>query len=236
MRFYEPGIDNACVGMVMALSGKNSHHFSAVLRGRLGEKLEIFSGQGGYFSAVVEKIERKKVWVKIYEYHDESSDIIIPKVLAISMTGNQKMAMIIQKATELGVTEIQPIEAKRSQGGRRGDFGAQARSRYEKIIIASAMQSGLNVLPKLRDPQRLEDLHWEDWREAGIGCYLCDPRGESAVRGSVRGSVWFIGPEGGWTEEEESHLESQGCMRVRLAKTVLRMETAAICAMFLGGS
>ena len=143
------------------------------------------------------------------------------------------MALIIQKATELGVGQIQPLITKRTQGGAVGQFNEGVRRRYEKIIISAAMQSGLNRLPELKDPKEVDGLPWSIWER--VNCYICDPQGRDPSAIKKGDSVWLIGPEGGWSDDEIRYLVSKGCEKICLAKTVLRMETAAICALFLGG-
>lgn len=233
MRFYEPNIDKVHLGSVYLLNEENSHHFAKVLRGKTGQSVQLFSGNGGEFSATVDEISKKKVTVSIVSFYEEDRLPQFEQTLVVGLTNKQKMALIIQKATELGVSQIQPLITERTQGGAVGQFSEDVRRRYEKIIISAAMQSGLNRLPELKDPKDLDGLPWSIWQS--VNCYICDPQGKDPSLIKKGDSIWLIGPEGGWSDDEVRYLVSKGCEKICLAKTVLRMETAAICALFLGG-
>ena len=81
-------------------------------------------------------------------------------------------------------------------------------------------------------PVGLEDLPWLSFES--LNCYLCDPNGKEPSKIKKGNALWLIGPEGGWSEKEQEYLTQKGCKKICLSKTVLRMETAAICAIFWG--
>lgn len=233
MRFYEPNIDKEHIGMVYVLNEENSHHLTKVLRGKVGQSVRLFSGKGGEYSATIAEINKKRVTSNIVAFYDDDRLPQFEQTLVVGLTNKQKMALIIQKATELGVSQIQPFIANRTQGGAVRQFNEDVRMRYEKIIISAAMQCGLNRLPVLNNPEEVDGLPWGIWKRAN--CYLCDPQGGDPSLIKKGNSVWLIGPEGGWSDDEVKYLVSKGCEKICLSKTVLRMETAAICALFLGG-
>ena len=136
------------------------------MRGKVGQSVQLFSGRGGEFSATVGEISKKKVTVSIVSFYEDDRLPKFEQTLVVGLTNKQKMALIIQKATELGVSQIQPLMTKRTQGGAVRQFNEDVRRRYEKIIISAAMQSGLNRLPELKDPKEVDGLPWSTWERS----------------------------------------------------------------------
>ena len=230
MRFYEPEISAQYLGAVYVLSNENSHHFSRVLRGRIGKTVYLCNGRKEEYIAEVMAIGQKKVQVRVQACKQESRGPDIPLILVVALCNKQKMAWIVEKAVELGVSEIHPIITERTQRHKSNQFEAAIKSRYEKIIISAAMQSGLTQLPELMMPKLISDLPWDHWE--GAQCYVCHPEGGQAdFTHRDRRRVLMIGPEGGWSDQEVDYLVRRGGVKLRLAKTVLRMETAVIVAL-----
>ena len=230
MRFYESEINTQDQGSVYVLSNENSHHFSRVLRGKVGNTVYLCNGRKEEYVAEVVAIDKKKVQVRVKTCRQESRGPEIPLILVVALCNKQKMAWIVEKAVELGVSEIHPVLTERTQHHKSNQFEAAIKSRYEKIIISAAMQSGLTQLPKLMMPRVISDLPWDHWARAQ--CYVCHPQGGQAdfsQRDWRR--VLMIGPEGGWSDQEVDYLVRRGGIKLRLAKTVLRMETAVIVAL-----
>ena len=168
--------------------------------------------------------------VRVQTRKQENRGPDIPLILVIALCKKQKMAWIVEKAVELGVSEIHPVLTERTQQHKSNQFEATIKSRYEKIIISAAMQSGLTQLPELMMPKVIADLPWDHWDLAQ--CYICHPEGgqtDFSPHDSKR--VLMIGPEGGWSDQEVDYLVRRRGVKLQLAKTILRMETAVIVAL-----
>lgn len=235
MRLYEPSITLKKIGENHVLSLESAHHFSRVMRGKQGEVVEVFDGKGAVFSASVTNILRHQIELKILESRvDDSQTQLGRQILVVAVCQRQKMSWIIEKATELGVSEIHPLITERVQAFTVKQFDEQTQSRFEKVAIAAAMQSGVNQLPLIHMPSTLSSLPWSNWHGALL---LCDLNGGNMeLTKKEKDKVWFIGPEGGWTKEELHFMYNKHCRGVRIAQHVLRMETAAIVALALGAN
>lgn len=233
MRFYEPTITDATIGTSFLLNTENSHHFSHVLRGKLGDRLILFNGVSGEFQANVQEITKKSVAVTVESFDAINRTRSQAVSLVFALTTKTKMSLIIQKATELAVSNLYPIQAEFSQV-KAEKQATQFNERYQKIIISAAMQSGLNVLPQLHQPCKLSELPWKDWGNAVKK--VCHPGPQTIVTApsTPPSVVWFVGPEGGWSHAEIQEFMRKDCVMQTLSPTILRMETACIAALSVG--
>ncbi|MBL97814.1 MAG: hypothetical protein CMF52_08360 [Legionellales bacterium] len=232
MRFYEPTISADEISNTYRLNCDNSHHFSHVLRGKVGDGIVLFNGVSGEYSAVVCSMKKDHVSCIVNDYKQINRSREAQVDLVFSLAANTKLSLILQKCTELGVSHLYPVQADRSQS-RLDKYTAHHHSRNQKIIIAAMMQCGLNIRPKLHQPTILSNLPWPDWEESAK--LICHPgqRREKTLPSQKR-TIWFVGPEGGWTDGEVAYFGTKGCQMSTLAPTILRMETACIVAMSQG--
>ena len=229
MRFYEPDICAENIGNSYQLNTENSHHLAHVLRAKIGICVVVFNGKSGEFNGVISSIEKKSVIVNITSFSDISRTQSPPIDLVFTLSVKTKMNLIIQKATELAVSNLYPIQTEFGQG-QIDRYTEQSTQRYEKVIIAAAMQCGLNVLPTLHPPCLVQDLPWSAWDHSTK--LVCHPGVKSNINPKNSGRViWFIGPEGGWSNTELLFFKNKKCDYYVLAPTVLRMETACIAAL-----
>ena len=231
MRFYEPKLTQADLGREFVLSSENSHHFSRVLRGRIGQCVRLFNGLGGAFSAEVSQVTKYETMVQVQAFLEENPGPVVPIELVVGITDKRKMAFIVEKAVELGVSCIYPLCSERAQAHHRKHFDEKNMQRYQKVIISAAAQSGINQLPTVCPPVALQELPWQRW-EGAAQCYVCDPcaHGEGFHKGDQK-RIIFIGPEGGWSDQEMLWLVEHHCQKIHLAQSVLRMETAVVAAL-----
>ncbi|MFW6211017.1 MAG: RsmE family RNA methyltransferase [bacterium] len=218
------------------VSGGDFHHITAVLRKKTGDKVVIFNYEHGEFEARIEDIIKKNntliivVEKKIRE-RENFKNIIRAY---ISVVKNESMNFIIEKMTELGVDEINPVITRRC-AIKLKDTGKKAR-RWEKIAYSAVKQSGRLSFPcmnpvitgveNLKDPEAGEKrfLVWEKEENK----FLIDeimklPENKDKVS-------FFIGPEGGFEDDEASLLAAKGFEPVSIGHNVLRVETAAVLA------
>lgn len=221
----------------VTLGGEESHHLLRVLRVKPGQRIEIFNGAGGAGEAEILSAGQGKVTVRILKCFDEKPGAV-QFALIQALPREQKMDLIVQKATELGASEIVPVLTERSVVRLKGDRGAGKQNRWEKIALNAAKQCGAAWLPKIAPVQMLKDFLFT--RRAFGALWVCAldetarPIGKAiqAIRDRPVSSVGvFVGPEGDFSVAEMEMIRAAGAVSISLGGGVLRSETAAIYAL-----
>lgn len=211
----------------VTITGEEFHHAARVVRVRAGEEVELFDGQGNAASGLVQSLGTNELVVSIVAKIDarEAKTAID---LAMAIIQLEKFEMVLQKATELGVRSIIPMETDRQEIRKERYQGKQ--ERWEKIIFEATKQCGRAVIPKLEQTASFDDVMQ---RENKI-VFDADTPAHSVV--SAQSVVLLIGPEGGWSDRELSEAKRHDCAFERLGSRRLRAETAAIvaCARHVG--
>ncbi|MBC7361241.1 MAG: 16S rRNA (uracil(1498)-N(3))-methyltransferase [Candidatus Aminicenantes bacterium] len=215
-----------------SLEGEEHHHLFRVARIRVGDRIWLTDGRSHRLLAEVEKINEDKTWLRPLKTVEES--LKTATVLGLGMTKPKTMDFIIQKATELGVTEIQPLITRRSLTITSEKLEAKT-ERWKKIAREALKQSKGAILPVISQPLSLKEAILKTRTELKL--YL-DEHSEVYFRDilstSRPGSVsLLIGPEGGWTKEEEEMLQKSEYKGLTLGGRILRTETAVISALTL---
>jgi len=194
----------------LELSQDDAHHLLRVLRLRDGESVTVGDGRGSWRPSVV----TGNALAATGDIVVESAD---PRLtIATAIPKGDRVEWMVQKLTELGVSEIVLLHCERSIVRWKGDRGAQQLARLVRVAREAAVQSRRVWLPQLRGPV--------DFAEAAAlpGAVVADPDGEALESASLV----LIGPEGGLTEAER-----RLCKRsIGLGRNVLRVETAAVAA------
>lgn len=217
-RFYIPSRDKSI------LIQSEYHHIVDVLRYKEGDEIILFDGKGNEYTGKIESIDRKKKQVKVSIEKSSKEEIARPLVLVQALIRSNNMDIIIQKATELGVTHIYPVITKNSiiKKGRI--------DRWQKIVEEACKQCGRNWLPFIDKVWDLEEaVNSLDWVENKLVC-TPDPRAKNLrdIAENAGPSGVMIGPEGDFTKEELVLVCSKGWMPIRLGRVLLRAETAAV--------
>jgi len=213
------------------LDAETSHHLAGVLRVSLDATVTLFDGQGQEARSRVVGIERGKVSVDVtkIETIDRESPTEICVVQALC-TGD-KMDWVVQKSTELGAKTIVPLAASRSVLKLDANRSERRRQHWQAIAEASAAQSGRTIVPAITPVARLVDVlrQWGDAPPPKTGLLL-DPFAEDKLSTvPLSGPVTLlIGPEAGWTDEEEDLARQAGFIGVQCGPRILRTETAAV--------
>ena len=223
----------------VTLSGSAAAHLTRVLRMAAGEALTVFNGQGGEYAALIEAAHGKQVTLAVGEHRAIERESPLALTLVQGISRGERMDMVVQKATELGVAQIVPVLSERSVV-RLAGTQAQGRCGHWRAIAASACeQCGRNRIPQLAEPVALDA-----WlRATGSAApaphslrLILQPQaaqGLDALAGPLTALTVLIGPEGGLTGAEASAALASGFMAVRLGPRVLRTETAAVAALAL---
>lgn len=198
------------------------HHIVDVLRYKEGDTIFLFDGRGNEYTGRIEFIDKKKKQIKISIEKSSKEEINRPLVLVQSLV--KSMDIIMQKATELGVTHIYPVIAENSIV-KKGRI-----DRWRKITEAAGKQCGRSWLPCVDKIWGLEEaLNALSWVDSRI---VCTPspqaKGLNDLPSEGSSTAVMIGPEGDFTKEELKLICSMGWVPVHLGKTLLRAETAAI--------
>src|SRR5260370_26244509 len=212
-----------------AVEGEDAEHLTRVLRVEIGQRYEISDGARLYLSEIVEARKRSVRFRVIEELPAVEPAVSI--WLMMSLMKFERCEGVIEKATELGVEKIVPVQAARSEKGL--ELAARKRvERWRKIVRAASEQSRRIHLPEVLPPVELaQALGWvgrKIYLEETAGCPLLIKAVSSPKAGESVGIL--VGPEGGWTDPERGHLVDAQWVGVSLGPQILRAETAAIAA------
>jgi 16S rRNA (uracil1498-N3)-methyltransferase len=200
------------------------------LRLRTGDAVQIFDGIGNALDATINSIRGKHVVLgnlQTFLGHQESSLHI---VLAQAMCTSDNMDWIMQKATELGVAEIVPVQTQRSVAKLAGARAEKRTEHWHNVAVSACEQCARNTLPQLHAPQELGNWLNEMRHISGVKFILL-PGGASNLHAQPRPqdrATLLIGPEGGFTTDEANVAQQAGFVPILLGPRVLRTETAAI--------
>ena len=229
-RMYFPG--ELEPGRSCTLPPPQAHHALRVLRLKRGEPVILFNGDGAEYAAVVLEASRTRYALNVTgrEAVDRESPFAV--TLAQAVSGGERMDYTIQKAVELGVTAIQPLEASRSVVRLSGDRARKRLTHWQAVAIAACEQCGRNRVPQVLPLARLDAFLAAP--SASEQRMLLSPRSARGLRelGRSAGAIVLLaGPEGGLTPGEERAAGAAGFLPVRLGPRVLRTETAAVAAL-----
>jgi 16S rRNA (uracil1498-N3)-methyltransferase len=231
-RFYCP--QPLAVGSIVDLPEAVAHHLH-VVRMQPGDDLVLFNGEGGQYRARVAAIGKKRATAGVEAHEAVEAELPYQVTLAQALPEGTKMDWIIEKAVELGVAAVQPLAAQRSVVRLSGERADKRREHWQGVIVAAAEQCGRNRLA------RLEPLaQFERWIAAPALApsqrILFSPRATESLAGWARARppqplTFLIGPEGGFSEQEEQAAIDAGALALSLGPRVLRTETAALAAL-----
>jgi len=221
-------------GGTFDLPPQAAHHAARVLRLREGNSVVMFDGLGNECQGVIARLDGKRVVVGNITTTGISRESPLQVILAQALSSSEKMDWVIQKATELGVTEIQPLDTERSVAKLPAERAGKRLEHWRQVAISACEQCGRNVLPKIHAP--LDIMAWlqqmkELPEESAATKLILLPQGAASLsslekpNGSV---VLLIGAEGGFTEAESDGAVRCGFTPIRLGARVLRTETAAV--------
>lgn len=210
-----------------------AHHAARVLRLREGDRVEIFDGAGNECRGVIEDIGGKRVVVGDIAVTGINRESPLRIVLAQALSSSEKMDWIIQKSTELGVTEIQPVATERSVARLSADRAEKRLEHWQQVAISACEQCGRNVLPKIHAP--LDIMAWLQQVRTTTGSqFILLPEGAASLQAQARpqgSATLLIGAEGGFTQAEKDAALHCGFTPIRMGARVLRTETAAIAGL-----
>ena len=229
-RFHVP---EAAPGARVDLPEHTAHHAREVLRLRTGASVLIFDGQGGEFDATLEKVSRRTVSAHLGSPVEARPESPLRLVLALSPLRGDRMELVIQKATELGVTEIWPVVTYRTDTAARPALKGSRDRRWERVLSGAAEQCGRATVPHLEHTTTLDQLLERAFE--GTRAVLRETGGHAPLTALERPEslLLLVGPAGSFEPAEVTQLEEAGFVGVSLGPRILRSETAAITAVAL---
>ena len=219
-------------GDKVILCHEDSYHIKRVMRMKLGEKIELVYQEKAYLGQI-ESLD-DQVQVKLVGELTSSNQQVRSITLAQALVKEQKMDYILQKATELGVTEMIPFCAERSivKADKKDE---KRKTRWEKIVKEASEQSKRTSLAKIHPILSFKELCQMDNYDVKIICSVSEKQKNlKKLLSNTPNSatmLFVIGPEGGLSDQEEQTLIENGFQRVSLGDTVLRTETAGLFIM-----
>ena len=213
-------------GDEVVLGGEVHHHLCRVLRLAPGDDLELLDGRGLVARCRIEELAKKVARVRVLARRREQEHLF-PVRLIQGLPKGDKMDLILQKGTELGVTAFTPLVAGRSVARLSPGRQEGRLQRWEKIVQEAARQSGRVVLPRVDEPVGLdaalagdEDLRLLLWEEESRPLRLALPED------GPRSAAILVGPDGGLAAAEVNAARAAGFVPVSLGQRILRTETA----------
>ena len=218
------------VGATLALPEGSVAHLLRVLRLQAGDACVLFNGDGHDYDARIVAAGKRDASVEIIGARRVDNESPLRVTLVQGIARGEKMDWILQKATELGVARILPVESERSEVKLDAARAAKRLAHWREVVVSACEQSGRAVLPDIAAPQPLSVA--ASLRE-GRG-FILDPFAQASLA-SLQGTTLdactiAIGPEGGWSPRDREQLVAAGYDGLRLGPRVLRTETAGIAA------
>ena len=219
-------------GARVALPESAAAHLTRVLRLREGDACVLFNGDGRDYAARIVSIGKRETLAEVGDARAVDNESPLRITLLQGIARGEKMDLILQKATELGVERIVPVDAERTEV-RLDAARMQKRLAHWRSVVASACeQCGRARLPEVATPVSVADAGAHP-AEAALRLTL-DPGGERSMASLAAGAdtsiAIAIGPEGGWSPRDREALRVAGFEGLRLGPRILRTETAGLAA------
>lgn len=241
-RFYAPPENFSDDRSRVTLDDEESRHLRDVLRLRTGDEVYVFDGRGAEFHGEVDQLPRRgivdlRLRGAVEPARPESP---LELTLALALLKGEKFDLVVQKATELGASQILPVATKRADVRLRDERDAtqfgKRQSRLERLALEAAKQSGRARVPAISAPITLAQLIAAESSEGSKFMFAeRNGGGLETIAGDERPPrvIALVGPEGGWEDEEIEEARRGGWAIVTLGGRTLRAETAAITVVVL---
>jgi 16S rRNA (uracil1498-N3)-methyltransferase len=229
-RFYCP--QPLIPGSVVDLPEAVAHHLH-VVRQQSGDELVLFNGEGGQVRARLAEIGKRRASAEVIAH--EAVDVELPfrMTLAQGLPESSKMDWIVEKAVELGAAGVIPLAAQRSVVRLSGDRADKRLAHWQGVVVSASEQCGRNRLAHVAPVQ--DANRWLATPGEGSRILL-SPRADASLAQWVRATraqdvTLLVGPEGGFTDQEEDAARAAGALALSMGPRVLRTETAGLAAL-----
>jgi 16S rRNA (uracil1498-N3)-methyltransferase len=229
-RFHCP--QPLAIGLHIDLPETVAHHVH-VVRLAPGDTVTLFNGDGGEYTAVLQTVEKRRASAEIKAHTARDAELPYAVTLAQALPEASKMDWIIEKAVELGAAAIQPLAARRCVVRLSGERAEKKLAHWQGVIVAASEQSGRNRLAHLAPVDEFKD--WVAQQDLHRRVILTPRANESladwARHQPPQALTIMVGPEGGFSEDEENLALAHGALALSMGPRILRTETAALAAL-----
>lgn len=228
-RYYSP-LD-LVAGTQLSLQDQEFHHLVHVTRNQCGDSIELVNGRGVLAHATIQAIKKKEAILTIDDVELKPPPQI-EIVLAQAIPRMNRLDFILEKGTELGMTQLWLFPAKESE---RGAFTEHQLARMQTVTVSAMKQCGRFYLPSIQMMPPLAQWKALEWPAYFGDVNSAAPPFSEFFEGmhTQKGVVFFIGPESGFTSDEEKILKGLKTQGVKLHPNILRTDTAALIALSL---
>lgn len=220
-------------GQTVTLPEETANHLVRVMRLREGDTCVLFNGDGHDYSATLTVAGKREVQVRIDAMQAIDNESPLAITLLQGIARGEKMDLILQKATELGVAHVAPLWSQRSEVKLDGERAAKRLAHWRGVVASACEQCGRARVPEVSAPVALAAAL--DALPAGGLRLILDPEGEFALNAmsldAGEDAVLAVGPEGGWSPTDREQLRAAGFRGLRLGPRILRTETAGLAAL-----
>lgn len=232
-------VKNNCIqNNEIQMIGEDVNHIKNVLRKKIGDELTICNADCSVdYLCKIAKIEEDRIQCDILEKLENNAESNVKVTILQGLPKADKMELVIQKAVELGVHDITPIEMKRCVVKLADKDKTKKLQRWQKIAEVAAKQSGRNRIPKINDVESVKNIcnfcteydivivAYENEKENKLKYELEKLKSKQTENLKI---AILIGPEGGIDKEEINLLKENGIKTVTLGNRILRTETVAL--------
>jgi 16S rRNA (uracil1498-N3)-methyltransferase len=234
MRLIRVFVDSGLArGARVSIGPTAAGHITRVLRLGVGDPVTLFNGDGLDYPSRISSLRRDLVEVDVAGTAPARAESPLALTLVQGIARSERMDLVVQKATELGVTAIQPVLTARSVVKLDAAARAKKLTHWRGIAIAACEQSGRARVPVVAEPLALSQ--WlQQPAPAGALPLLLAPDAEAslvATAAGARAALLLVGPEGGLEDPERDAARAVGYLACRLGPRILRSETAAVAAL-----
>lgn len=232
---YQFFVEPERIGSEQAIiTGSDVNHIRNVLRMKPGEAVRISDGRGSCYDGVIETLQNDEIVVRLSGEKIESTELPVETVLFQGLPKSDKMELIIQKNTELGVSAIVPVSTSRAVVKLDEKKADSKVKRWNGIAEAAAKQSKRTLIPEVRSVMSFKqalleasafDVKLMPYENAEGMAFT--RKCISEIRPGAKVAI-FIGPEGGFSEEEVEAAGAAGFVPITLGRRILRTETAGM--------
>ena len=229
-RFYHSKSIN--INETIIMDDFAAHHALKVMRLKTNDQLILFNGDGSDFTGQVIRISKRQVEVSIKSKKNIKNESNLKVILLQALTSSEKMDLIIQKTTELGISEIQPIICERSIVKIKNEKIEKKLSHWRQVSIAACEQCGRAKIPTIHKPENIIKYleKTESKKDTKI---ILSPEAtkslDNVTHNVKRNIIVLIGPEGDFTKQELDFSIQKGFSPIKIGPRILRTETAPMC-------
>ena len=220
------------VGDNIEITDDRFHYIAQVMRCRENTPIILFNGDGNDYHGHIARVEKKRLSISIDSAEPNSSESRLQITLAQGISRGERMTYAIQKAVELGVTQIQPLFTEHCEVRLNEERSDKRQQHWQNIAISATEQSGRSRVPLVHPALTLTD--WlSQARNHNDGNFVLDPRAATTLAqrsAPPTSATLLIGPEGGLSDSEVSNATRADFTAIRFGPRILRTETAAAAA------